>query len=113
MRSECWEKENTGRKQRVLLKLSALSRGSGAHSTCNVHLNHDEVGKASYSRISVGLANYWNYFWRVGDCENQGGSDDLVHDRRYDPTVRRWMRLPRANFFSRVDKCENHFLGID
>jgi hypothetical protein len=62
MRFEDWEKQKTGTKQRVLLKLSALSRGSGAHSACNVHLNHDEVGKASYSRFLAGLVNTENYF---------------------------------------------------
>ena len=109
MRSEYFEKEKTARRQRGLLKLSALLRGSGAHSPCNVHLNHDEAGKASYSRFSKGLVNFRNYFSRVGECENQVGINDHISDRRYDPTLRPWKRPPRANFFSRVDRCENQF----
>ena len=87
MRSEYFEKEKAARRQRGLLKLSALLRGSGAHSPCNVHLNYDEAGIANYSRFSEGLADFGNYFSRVGDCENQGGIDPLIMDfRQLKPT---------------------------
>jgi hypothetical protein len=107
MRSEYFEKEKTARRQRGLLKLSALLRGSGAHSPCNVHVNHDEAGIASNSRFSAGLVNLGNYFLRVGDCENRTGINCHAKDRWCDPTVRFWKRMPRADFFSRVDSCEN------
>jgi hypothetical protein len=109
MRSKDCEKQKTGRKQRALLKLSGLSRGSRAQAECDGHLNQDEAGKASYSRFSKGLVNFRNYFSRVGECENQVGINDHISDRRYDPTLRPWKRPPRANFFSRVDRCENQF----
>jgi hypothetical protein len=99
MRPECCEQEKTGRKQRGLLKLLALARGSRAHPACNVYFNHDEVGKASNSRISAGLVNFENYFSRVGDCENQGGIDRLMNGRRCAPTVRSGMEASVPTFF--------------
>jgi hypothetical protein len=109
MRWEDCEKEKTGRKQRNPVKLSVPSRGSDAHSACNVHLSLNEAGKARCSRFSAGLDNFGNYFSRVGDCENKGGINCRTDDRRRDPTVRPWKRTQGTNFFSRVDSCENQF----
>ena len=97
--SEFRERQKSGRKRSDLLTLLALSRGSRAHSACNVHLNHDKTGKTSNSRTSAGLVNFRNCFSRVGNCENRSGVDCLMNDGRCDPTVRPWKGPPRANFF--------------
>jgi hypothetical protein len=60
---------------------------------------------ALFSRVS----QLWELFSRVGDCENRAGINCHTKDRWCDPTVRFWKRMPCANFFSRVDRCENQF----
>jgi hypothetical protein len=98
MRSKDFENQKTGRKQRGLVKLSALSRRLGAHSACIVHLNHDEAGEASNSHFSAGLVDLGNYFSRVGDCENRGGIDCLMNGTRHTPTVRSGMERSAQTF---------------
>ena len=84
-------------------------RGSGAHPACNMDRNHEEAGKASNSCFSAELVGFGKYFSRVDDCGNQGRMNRRRKDWRCDPTVRPRKRPPRANFFSRVDRCESQF----
>jgi hypothetical protein len=57
------------------------------------------------------VSQLWELFLRVGDCENQGGTDRVTNGRRCDPTAQFWKRTQRANFFHGSTTVRTSVLG--